>query len=101
MQSNNYIMTDTYVYDFEDALMAEEPEQETDFVNENEEAEDVIERLQYKTNELYGPEIDVTGDDERDCAISELVATLVSLDRPDSKICVYHDRVAHFYSTHL
>ena len=101
MQNNNYILTDTYVYDFEDALMADEPEQETDFVNENEDAEDTIERLQSKTNKLYGAEIDVTGDDERDYAVSELVASLVSLDRPDSKICVYHDRVVHFYSTHL
>lgn len=101
MQNNNYILTDTYVYDFEDALMADEPEQETDFVNENEDVENAIERLQSKTNELYGAEIDVTGDDERDCAVSELVASLVSLDRPDSKICVYYDRVVHFYSTHL
>lgn len=101
MQNNNYILTDTYVYDFEDALMADEPEQETDFVNENEDVEDAIERLQSKTNKLYGAEIDVTGDDERDYAVSELVASLVSLDRPDSKICVYHDCVVHFYSTHL
>ena len=101
MQNNNYILTDTYVYDCEDALLADEPEQETDFVNENEDVENAIERLQSKTNELYGAEIDVTGDDERDCAVSELVASLVSLDRPDSKICVYHDCVVHFYSTHL